>query len=124
MSCAQSLRKKYGSHEFSRIGNDYVSFTLAIGLALIARPRVTKPRPALSAGEGDGVARCFNSATQKSKTTNSEMFHEANFERTAELRLVDQAVVDGVKSEFKAIGHPEFVEDVVQVILHGLLANK
>jgi hypothetical protein len=96
MSCAQSLRRKYGSHEFSRIGNDYLSSTLAIDLALIARPGVTKPGPALSGGDGTGLLDALTTATQKSRNTDSEMFHEANFVRTAELRLVDQAVMDGV----------------------------
>ena len=52
------------------------------------------------------------------------MFYEANFERAAELRLVDQAVVDCVECELKAIRHSEFVEDVVKMVLHGLLADK
>ena len=40
------------------------------------------------------------------------------------LGLVDQAVVDGVESKFQAVGNAELVEDVVQVILHGLLADE
>ena len=41
-----------------------------------------------------------------------------------QLRLVDQAVVNGVEREFEAIGNAEFVEDVVQVVFHRLLADE
>jgi hypothetical protein len=40
------------------------------------------------------------------------------------LCLVDEAVVDGVKRELEAIGHAEFVEDVVKVIFHRLFADE
>ena len=41
-----------------------------------------------------------------------------------ELGLVDEAVVDGVESEFEAIGNAKLVEDIVQVIFYGLLADE
>jgi len=41
-----------------------------------------------------------------------------------ELRLIDKAVVDGVEREFKTIGNTELVENIVQVILDGLLADE
>jgi hypothetical protein len=40
------------------------------------------------------------------------------------LRLVDQAMVDGVEREFEAVGNAELVEDVVQMIFHRLLADE
>src|ERR1700722_19023521 len=44
--------------------------------------------------------------------------------KKTELRLVDQAVMDGVEREFEAIGNTEFVEDVVEVVFDGLLADE
>jgi hypothetical protein len=41
-----------------------------------------------------------------------------------ELGLVDEAVVDGVESEFEAVGNAKFVENIVQVIFYGLLADE
>ena len=49
---------------------------------------------------------------------------DQRLKETSWLRLVDQAVVDGVERELKAIGNTELIEDVVQVILDGLLADK
>ena len=40
------------------------------------------------------------------------------------LGLVDQAVVDGVEGEFEAVGDAKLVEDVVQVVFYGLLADE
>jgi hypothetical protein len=40
------------------------------------------------------------------------------------LGLVDEAVVNGVESEFESIGDAKLVEDIVQVILYGLLADE
>src|SRR4051794_39038423 len=39
---------------------------------------------------------------------------------------VDQmeALVNSVERQFQAVGNPEFVEDVVQVVLHRLFANE
>ena len=39
-------------------------------------------------------------------------------------QLVDQAVVDGVEGKLQAVGNAELIEDVVQVILDGLLADE
>ena len=44
--------------------------------------------------------------------------------RAGRLRLIDQAVVDGVEGQFQAVGNAQFIEDVVQVILHGLFADE
>lgn len=41
-----------------------------------------------------------------------------------DLRLIDEAVMDGVEREFEAVGNSELVEDIVQVILYGLFADK
>ena len=38
--------------------------------------------------------------------------------------LVNQAVVDGVEGQLQAVGDAELVEDVVQVVLDGLFADK
>src|SRR5712692_3019682 len=38
--------------------------------------------------------------------------------------LIDEAMVDGVEREFEAVGNTELVENVVQVILDRLLADK
>src|SRR5216684_3386302 len=38
--------------------------------------------------------------------------------------LIDEAMVDGVEREFEAVGNTELVENVVQVIFYGLLADK
>src|SRR5260370_40840382 len=38
--------------------------------------------------------------------------------------LMDEAMVDGVEREFEAVGNAELVENVVQVILDRLLADK
>jgi hypothetical protein len=38
--------------------------------------------------------------------------------------MVDEAVVDGVKGEFEAIGDAELIEDVVEMILNGLLGDE
>src|SRR6266481_7426764 len=40
------------------------------------------------------------------------------------LRLVDQSVVDGVQREFEAVGDAELVENVVEMILDGLLGDE
>ena len=32
--------------------------------------------------------------------------------------------MDSVESEFEAVGNPEFIEDIVQVIFHGLFADE
>jgi hypothetical protein len=40
------------------------------------------------------------------------------------LGLIDQAVVDGVKGQFQAVGDTKFIENIVQVILYGLLADE
>ena len=41
-----------------------------------------------------------------------------------DLGVIDQAVMDGVKSEFQAIGNAKFVKDVVEVIFYGLLGDE
>jgi hypothetical protein len=38
--------------------------------------------------------------------------------------LIDESVVNGVESEFEAIGNAELVENIVQVIFYGLLADE
>jgi hypothetical protein len=40
------------------------------------------------------------------------------------LRLVYEPVVNGVQCQFEAVGDAEFVEDVVQVVLDGLLGDE
>ena len=40
------------------------------------------------------------------------------------LGLVDEAVVDGVEGELEAVGDAEFVEDVVEMVFYGLLADE
>ena len=40
------------------------------------------------------------------------------------LRLIDQPVVNGVQRQFEAVGDAELVEDVVQVVLNGLLGDE
>jgi hypothetical protein len=40
------------------------------------------------------------------------------------LGLVDQAMVNGVESQLKAVGNAELVEDIVQVIFYGLFADE
>src|SRR5579863_3034719 len=40
------------------------------------------------------------------------------------LGLVDEAMMDGVESEFKAIGDAKLVEDIVEVIFYGLHADE
>jgi len=44
--------------------------------------------------------------------------------RCPQLRLVDEAVVDGVKGEFEAVRDAELVENIVKVILNRLLRNE
>jgi len=44
--------------------------------------------------------------------------------RGRRLGLVDQTVVNRVQREFEAVGNAQLVEDVVQVILDGLLADE
>jgi hypothetical protein len=44
--------------------------------------------------------------------------------RSDELRLVDQTVVDGVERQFEAIGDAELVEDIVEMVFNGLLADE
>jgi hypothetical protein len=41
-----------------------------------------------------------------------------------ELGMVDEAVVDGVESEFEAVGDAKLVENIVEVILHGLFGDE
>jgi hypothetical protein len=38
--------------------------------------------------------------------------------------LIDQAMMDRVESQFQPVGYSELIENVVQVILHRLLANE
>src|ERR1017187_9462283 len=40
------------------------------------------------------------------------------------LRLVDQAVVYGVEGKFETVGNSQFMEDIVQVVLHRLFADE
>ena len=40
------------------------------------------------------------------------------------LGLIDEAMVDGVEGQFQAVRDPEFIEDIVQVILYGLFADE
>src|SRR5215470_13701709 len=40
------------------------------------------------------------------------------------LRLIDQAMVNGVEREFEAVGHAEFVEDVVEMIFDSLFGDE
>ena len=40
------------------------------------------------------------------------------------LCLIDQSMVDGVESEFEAVGDAEFIENIVQVIFHCLFADE
>src|SRR5258707_15598189 len=44
--------------------------------------------------------------------------------RSERLRLIDEAMVDGVEGKLQTIGDSEFIEDVVQVILYGLFADE
>src|SRR5690348_12862001 len=44
--------------------------------------------------------------------------------RYARLGLVNQAVMDGVQSQFETIGNAELIEDIVKVVFHGLLADE
>src|SRR3989442_13849932 len=43
---------------------------------------------------------------------------------TKNSRLVDQPVVNGVKGEFEAVGDTELVEDVMEMVLDGLLGDE
>ncbi len=52
------------------------------------------------------------------------MANAAGRRNVLELGLIDEAVVDGVESEFEAIGNAKLVEDIVQVIFYGLLADE
>ena len=38
--------------------------------------------------------------------------------------LIDQPVVNSVERKFEAVGNAQLVKNIVQVILHGLFANK
>jgi hypothetical protein len=38
--------------------------------------------------------------------------------------VVDEAMVDGVEGEFETVGDAQFVEDIVEMILYGLLADE
>src|ERR1700732_624098 len=40
------------------------------------------------------------------------------------LGLVDQAMVNRVEGEFEAVGNAEFIENIMQMVLHRLLANE
>src|SRR5271165_2721759 len=40
------------------------------------------------------------------------------------LRLVDQAMMDRVEGQLQAVGNSQLVEDVVQVVLYGLLRDE
>jgi hypothetical protein len=40
------------------------------------------------------------------------------------LGLVDQTVMDSVEGEFEAVGDTEFIENIMQVVLHRLFADK
>ena len=44
--------------------------------------------------------------------------------QSEKLRLVDQSVVDGVQREFEAVGDAELVENIVEMILDGLLGDE
>ena len=41
-----------------------------------------------------------------------------------ELRLVDEPVMDGVEGQLEPVGNAELVEDIVQMVLDGLLADE
>ncbi len=40
------------------------------------------------------------------------------------LRLIDQPVVNRIERQLEAVGDAEFVEDVVQMVLDGLLGDE
>jgi hypothetical protein len=44
--------------------------------------------------------------------------------RQLELRLINEPVMDGVERQLQAVGDAQFVEDIVQVILHSLFRNE
>ena len=44
--------------------------------------------------------------------------------RGQELGLVYEAVVNGVKRELETVRNAEFIEDIVQMVLHRLFANE
>jgi len=40
------------------------------------------------------------------------------------LRLINQPVMDGIQRKFQPVGHSQLIENVMQVIFHGLLGNE
>jgi hypothetical protein len=50
--------------------------------------------------------------------------HESQFTISGCSGLVNKAVVYGVKGKLEAIGNTQFVEDIVEVIFYGLLADE
>src|SRR5579863_788067 len=43
---------------------------------------------------------------------------------TKRLRLIYEAVMDGVEGQFETVGNSEFIENIVQVIFHRLFADE
>src|SRR6266446_2337769 len=76
-------------------------------------------------GEGGGSCRpnprvCFESGAHSAERNN---LPDDQGQRE-KLRLVDQSVVDGVQREFKAVGDAELVENIVEMVLDGLLGDE
>src|SRR5882724_8537577 len=44
--------------------------------------------------------------------------------QTEKLRLVDQSMVDRIQCEFEAVGDAELVENIMEMVLDGLLGDE
>ena len=77
-------------------------------------------------GEEDGNERTGENRADASKHVAFRLrfAQGAPQERDSVLGLIDQTVVNGVKSELEAVGDAQLVEDVVQVVLDRLLADE
>jgi len=75
--------------------------------------------------EAKTVAAAMVAAAQDSGAgTRMFVYDQFSSGGSAGLLIEMQAFVDGVKGQFQTVGDTEFVEDVVEVVLHRLLADE
>jgi hypothetical protein len=80
--------------------------------------------PELDLRLGDQREKRQSQFAQRNGRTVESAANAAGRRNVLGLGLVDESVVDGVESEFEAIGNAKLVENIVQMILYSLLADE
>src|SRR5947209_13671185 len=92
----------------SRVGREYI---LATGSVITAVGDVEVPPPAMASSRKNSILLQYRSRSPRARSC-------------LPLGCQVQPFMDGVQRQFQAIGDAQFVEDVVEVVLDGLLADE